>query len=90
MKSSLTLIPFDLLIKFEPQGAWLSHVSEIHGIDHLARVFILQELICGLLEQQGKTVNREAVRWVAMAHDVGRLEDGLDSVSYTHLTLPTT
>jgi hypothetical protein len=78
MKSSLTLIPFDLLIKFEPQGAWLSHVSEIHGIDHLARVFILQELICGLLEQQGKTVNREAVRWAAMAHDVGRLEDGLD------------
>ncbi len=78
MKNSLSLIPFNLMMKFEPKQSWLSYDSWLHGVDHMARVFVLQELICGLLEQQGESVNREAVRWAAMAHDVGRLDDGLD------------
>lgn len=67
-----------LLRTFEPQQSWLAHDSYIHGVDHMARVFILQELICDQLEVQGIQVNREAVRWAAMAHDVGRVDDGLD------------
>lgn len=45
----------------------------------MTRVFILQELICDLLEKDGLTVNRTATRYAAMAHDVGRIDDGLDS-----------
>lgn len=44
----------------------------------MARVFILQELICDELEKQGITVNREVVRWAAATHDVGRIDDGND------------
>lgn len=71
-------IPLSLIRKFEPKAAWLFHDSSIHGIDHMARVFILQELICDKLESQGTAVNREAVRWASMAHDVGRINDGID------------
>lgn len=71
-------IPEQLLRDFEPQESWLAHDSYIHGVGHLSRVFILQELICNLLEEQGIVVNREATRWAAMAHDVGRVDDGLD------------
>jgi hypothetical protein len=71
-------INIQLLKKFEPKPSWLFHDSCIHGVDHMARVFILQELICDQLEAKGGVVNREAVRWGAMTHDVGRLDDGLD------------
>lgn len=71
-------IPIQLLQEFEPQRSWLMHDSHLHGVDHMARVFILQELICQKLEAQGVTVNREAVRWAAMAHDVSRVDDGVD------------
>lgn len=72
------LISEKLLRDFEPQESWLAHDSYIHGIGHLSRVFILQELICNKLEEQGVVVNREATRWAAMAHDVGRVDDGMD------------
>lgn len=72
-------IPIELAMKYRPHTSWLSHESEIHGIDHMTRVFILQELICDRLEEQGITVNREATRWAAMAHDVGRVDDGIDA-----------
>lgn len=78
MKSNIHAIPVELIMKFEPKQAWLSHDSQIHGLDHMTRVFILQELICSQLEQQGETINRHAVRWAAATHDVGRLDDGLD------------
>lgn len=67
-----------LLRDFEPKQAWLLHDSHLHGVDHMARVFILQELICDKLNAKGIAVNREAVRWAAMAHDVGRVDDGVD------------
>lgn len=71
-------IPEQLLRDFEPKESWLAHDSHLHGVGHLGRVFVLQELICNLLEIEGVAVNREATRWAAMAHDVGRVDDGLD------------
>lgn len=71
-------IPEQLIRKFEPKSSWLSHDSELHGVDHMARVFILQELICDRLEEQGIAVDREVVRWAAATHDVGRIDDGVD------------
>lgn len=71
-------IPEQLLREFEPQQSWLMHDSHVHGVDHMARVFILQELICQKLEEQDIKVNREALRWAAMTHDVGRVDDGID------------
>lgn len=77
--SDITPIPLELIKKFEPKSSWLLHEGELHGVDHMTRVFILQELICDNLEEQGVAVNREAIRWASMAHDVGRLSDsGLD------------
>jgi len=76
--SDILPIPEQLIRKFEPKSSWLSHDSELHGVDHMARVFMLQELICDKLEEQGIAVNREVVRWAAMAHDVGRIDDGID------------
>ena len=78
MAGSYAPISEQLLRDFEPQESWLAHDRYIHGGGHLARVFGLQELICDLLESRGTTVNREATRWAAMAHDVGRIDDGLD------------
>ena len=78
MAGSHEPISEQLLRDFEPQESWLAHDSHIHGVGHLSRVFVLQELICNLLEEQGTAVNREATRLAAMAHDVGRIDDGLD------------
>ena len=78
MDSIKNSISEQLLRDFEPQESWLTHDSNIHGVGHLSRVFVLQELICNLLVEQGVAVNREATRWAAMTHDVGRIDDGLD------------
>ena len=67
-----------LLREFEPQQSWLMHDSHVHGVEHMARVFILQELICQKLEVQDIKLNRDALRWAAMTHDVGRVDDGID------------
>lgn len=68
----------ELLRKFEPHQSWLMHDSYLHGVGHMARVFVLQELICDGLQTQGVAVNRTATRYGAMAHDVGRVDDGPD------------
>ena len=68
-----------LVRDFEPQKSWLMHDSLVHGVDHLTRVFILQELICNRLEAQNVPVNREALRWASSVHDVGRIDDGIDA-----------
>ena len=79
MPSNLTnSISLKLLRKFETKKSWLHHDSWIHGVDHMARVFILQELVCNQLEDKGAIINRQAIRWAAMAHDVGRVDDGVD------------
>lgn len=71
-------VPLRLIQKFEPKSIWLSHESNVHGVDHMTRVFIFQEFICDKLEAQGVAVNREALRWASITHDVGRIDDGLD------------
>lgn len=71
-------ISLQLVKKFEPKQAWLAHKSYLHGVDHMARVFILQELICDKLQADGIAVDREALRWASMAHDVRRVNDGVD------------
>lgn len=76
--STYQLISEQLLRKFEPRSEWLSHDSLVHGVDHMARVFILQELICDKLEAQNISVNRGALRWASSTHDVGRVDDGID------------
>lgn len=63
---------------FEPKRSWLAHDSQLHAVDHMARVFIMQELICQQLASQGVTVNRTATRFATMVHDVGRIDDGAD------------
>jgi HD superfamily phosphodiesterase len=78
MLKNLKPISEQLVRDFEPQESWLAHDSSIHGVGHMSRVFILQELICDLLEKRGTIVNREATRWAAMTHDVGRVDDGVD------------
>lgn len=71
-------ISVKLLLRFETKESWLEHKSDLHGVAHMTRVFILQELICEQLEREGIKINREAVRFAAMAHDVGRVDDGAD------------
>ena len=71
-------IPRALLRTYRPQQAWLAHGSELHGVDHLMRVFILQELICDKLEAAGQKIDRQVTRWASIVHDVGRVDDGLD------------
>lgn len=67
-----------LLRTFEPKEEWLSRPSYLHGVGHLTRVFILQELISMQLKERGVEINREALRFASMAHDVGRIDDGKD------------
>lgn len=67
-----------LLREFESKQSWLMHDSHWHGVDHMTRVFILQELICVQLEREGIVIDRRAVRFAAMVHDVGRVDDGVD------------
>ena len=71
-------IPKQLLYEFETKQAWLGHDSLLHGVAHMMRTFILQELICNKLEEDGVSVNREATRWGSFVHDVGRVDDGFD------------
>ncbi len=71
-------IPEQLLRDFEPQHSWLRHDSYLHGVGHMMRVFILQELICNQLQEKGVAVNRQATRWAASVHDVGRVDDDVD------------
>lgn len=64
-----------LLYKYEPKQEWLKHDSYWHGVGHMTRVFILQELICNQLDEE---LDRDAIRWAASVHDVGRIDDGID------------
>lgn len=68
----------DVIQIYRPRKSWLAHESRIHGIGHLSRVFVLQELISDKLEANGVNINRTALRWAAICHDVGRVDDGLD------------
>ena len=79
------------LMQYEPQKSWF--VSEdrakntVHGIGHLARVLVLQEILTRLLVESGTSpqgLNQEAIRWAAVTHDVKRISDFR---SYNHGTV---
>ena len=68
----------ELLNRHQVKKEWMGHDSYFHGPAHMMRVFILQELICDQLEREGIIVDREATRWAASVHDIGRVDDGVD------------
>lgn len=71
-------IPERLIRRFEPQADWIASDNYLHGVGHLTRVFILQELISQQLVKDGIKLDRLALRWAACTHDVGRQGDGID------------
>ena len=72
------LVSEEIIRQYEPREEWLNHKSELHGIGHMLRVLVLQELLCDDLERQGVQVDRTVTRFAAMTHDVGRIDDGVD------------
>ncbi len=44
----------------------------------MKRVLVLQELIADSLVKEGINLDREALRWAAGLHDLGRIDDGID------------
>ena len=87
-------IPAQLIYGYEFKKEWLLYDSRLHGVGHMTRVFILQELICQQLERQGDIVNRMATRWATSVHDVGRIDDEFDlehgkrSVKWMNVNVP--
>lgn len=51
-----------LLLRYECKEEWMGDVGSLHGPAHMARVFILQELIADQLEREGVKFDREATR----------------------------
>jgi len=66
------------LQQYVAREEWLQHPSLLHGVDHMARVVQLQEVIADAVELTGKNLDRQALRWAAGLHDVGRIDDGSD------------
>lgn len=74
------------LQKYVPQQEWFTSPeraqSFYHGSDHLTRVLILQEILVNQLIASGKisenAIDREALRWSAMGHDIRRHSDMLN------------
>lgn len=65
--------------KYLAHHDWLMYQeTEIHGLDHMSRVFALEELISDALAKDGIELDREALRWAAGLHDLGRVDDGID------------
>lgn len=73
------MIDESLIRKYEPRAEWFQLDSLLHGISHLARVFILQEIISERLLAEGRQFDHEAVRWASVTHDVGRVNDDADA-----------
>lgn len=68
-----------MLDLYRPQPDWFAHNPYgIHGIAHVARVLVWAEQLAEQLVESGADVDREAVRWAAVLHDVGRWDDGRD------------
>jgi hypothetical protein len=64
---------------YQPRAEWFTHDAHgIHGLSHVARVWVWAEVMAGWLRRGGEPVDVEVVRWAAALHDVGRLDDGKD------------
>ncbi|MBQ7738681.1 MAG: hypothetical protein IJT59_03375, partial [Desulfovibrionaceae bacterium] len=51
----------------------------VHGMGHITRSFIFANAMCGILEEQGHTVDRNAVLCGITGHDIGREGGGYDA-----------
>ncbi len=77
-----------LLDQYKPKLEWYLRkelATGIHGISHEARVVILQELITSIIiagnPHEEVNINREALRWASVCHDLRRIDDHED---YSH------
>lgn len=66
------------LDKYRPAAGWFREPDGIHGVAHAARVLVLANELSERLMADGVHVDRDVVRWAAVVHDVGRLDDGAD------------
>lgn len=67
------------LDKYRPLPEWFAHNPYgIHGIGHVARVFVWANIIGRQLLEKGTSLNLEAIHWASALHDVGRHSDGID------------
>jgi hypothetical protein len=77
--------PRSLMERYKPHPEWFlrqgTELDAVHLSDHLARVWIWQEHLANWIEDQGYTVNREALRWFASVHDTQRADD-LDDLEH--------
>ncbi len=89
------------LIQYAPQLAWFyspkKALNSVHDIGHHARVLILQEILAQSLMESGAVppdIDREALRWAAITHDVRRRSDirpcdhGAEAASWVDNILP--
>ena len=68
-----------ILDRYRPQPGWFAHDPYgIHGIAHVARVLVWADFITQAVIDEGRDVDIDIVRWAAVLHDVGRLDDDLD------------
>lgn len=70
-----------LLEEYRPCKEWFlrpNEIGNIHGINHEARVLIWQEILARLLVKDGARLDRFALRWAAVTHDIRRMDDGTD------------
>jgi HD domain len=69
-----------LLDVYRPLPTWFAHnPNGIHGIGHVTRVLVWADQLARVMISRGVDVDIEAVRWAAVVHDVGRLDDGIDA-----------
>lgn len=47
----------------------------LHGLDHVARVLVMADLLTNEMINSGKLVDRQVVRWAAVLHDICRSSD---------------
>lgn len=70
------------LAHYKPSVSWFLRPAGrwgIHGIGHMARVLVWQELLARLLISEGIALDHEALRWAAVTHDTQRATDGIDA-----------
>jgi hypothetical protein len=66
------------LVPFLPASAWFRHNPYgIHGVAHAARVLVWAEVLAGTVAGP-QAIDRDALRWAAACHDIGRENDGID------------
>lgn len=69
-----------LIKQYKPKDEWFMRKDQhgVHGIGHITRVFILQEILAQIVAAQEIQVNHEALRFAAATHDICRIDDDDD------------